>query len=265
VTAPEYGLWIAVVTILSIALMAWFFTFLTPNTLAAAPSHQLNWHIGKDIVDLMRWGMADKTRVQLLLGHAWFWFVGAGALSQLTILVREQLNGAPEINTFFLALFAAGIGLGSWLCTHVMKGNIHAKHTACALVGMGLAAISLSILMSWYVRPMATMGLNGFLSDSSAPLIIVSLIALAACAGFYVVPLVTLLQICVPAPQRARLLALANIFFAIFVMLSSLILAIVLAMGGNGGDNFAILGILSLIFAAYFKKNPIINKHYQVS
>ena len=162
----------------------------------------------------------------------------------------EDLHSVPELNTLFLALFAFGIGIGGFLCNRLFRGEITLKYTWAAALGMAVSALVLSSL-AYCNPPVVEMSLPDFLMQPYAPLMLMSIIVLAASAGIYVVPIVSKLQLSVPEDQRARLLSLANIWFALFVLASSLLAAAVIALGGAAKTVFGIIGLLTLFLALY--------------
>jgi len=241
-----------VILMTAVSLVAWLASLYTPNTSAAAPDLKIDWNVPKQSWDLIHWGSQDRVRLQLLLGHAWFWFVGAAVLSQLTIFVKDDLRSVPELNTLLLALFALGIGLGGWLCNHLLRGQISPQYVSLSALGMAFWSLALAGLA--YAHPPLAgdpLTLTQFLAQSWAPWVLISVVFMAACAGLYVVPLVSMLQTCVPEGQRARLLSLANIWFAVFIIASSLMSSAIIAMGGQAKTIFATIGLLTLFVAVY--------------
>lgn len=253
----QIGAVATIAAVILIALTAWIFSLIIPSVPAAAPDLKIDYHILRQIWRLLRWGANDKQRTKLLLGHAWFWFVGAAVLSQLTIFVKSDLNGAPELNTLFLALFAIGIGTGGFLCSRILKREISLRYVPQAAIGMTVSAVGIAIT-AWCYPATSIPDLSGFLSLPVSWVMMLFLCTLAASAGLYVVPILSCLQLSVAATERARLLSLANIWFAIFVIASSFLCTALLAAGLSASGVIAIIGLLSLGAAAYIKeeRNP---------
>lgn len=242
----------SVALMLLVAIAAWLFSLRTPDPSAAAPQLKIDWNVPRQTWDLLRWGAEDSVRLKLLLGHAWFWFVGAAVLSQLTIFVKEDLHSVPELNTLLLALFACGIGLGGWLCNYLLRGQISPQYVSLAALGMAFWSLVLAGLA--YAHPPLAgdpLTLSQFLAQDWSWVLLLAVVLMAACAGLYVVPLVSLLQTCVPEDQRARLLSLANIWFALFIIASSLMSSAIIGLGGQAKTVFATIGLLTLWVAVY--------------
>ncbi|HRJ13066.1 MAG TPA: MFS transporter, partial [Alphaproteobacteria bacterium] len=246
IVSGDAGVIITIAVMLTIAISAWGISLCVPNVPSAAPELKIDFHIFRQIWKLMRWGHQDKLRLQLLLGHAWFWFVGAAVLSQLTIFVKEDLHSVPELNTLLLALFALGIGIGSFLCNRLLRSQVSLRYASVSALGMAVCCLLLAILA--YANPPNEniLSLSEFLSQTWGWLMLLTVTALSASAGLYVVPILSLLQLSAPQDQRAQLLSLANIWFAIFVILSSVLSAAMIAIGGGAKDVFAAIGVLTL-------------------
>lgn len=247
-----------IAAVIAIALAAWMFSLIIPSVPAAAPDLKMDYHILRQIWKLLRWGGENKMRTKLLLGHAWFWFVGAAILSQLTIFVKTDLNGAAELNTLFLALFAIGIGIGGFLCSRILKHEISLRFVPHAAIGMAVSAVGIA-LTGWLYPAPSIPDLASFLLSPAAWLMMLCLLTLSASAGLYVVPILSSLQLSVAPAERARLLSLANIWFAIFVIISSLLCTGLLTAGLGASCVIAIIGLLSLGAAAYMQteRNPL--------
>ncbi len=259
ITHAEFGVTATVGVMLAIAVLALLLSYAIPITKSADPALKLEWNLPKQAIGLIYWGWHDKTRQRLLLGNAWFWFVGAAVLSQLTILVKTELHATADVNTLLLAIFAAGIGLGGFLCHRLLHGQVNANYVPIATFGMAIFALIFAGLARDF--PAAVMlqydlqySLNDFVQQPSAWGMMAAVLAMAACAGLYVVPIVSLLQISVPDAQRARLLSLANIWFSLFVILSAAMSGVIVAQGGSASLVIATVGVLTLGVAFYSLK-----------
>ncbi len=253
VIAPD-GLDYVVWLMLAIAAISWLSSLFTAHTTPAAPhlKHDLNFL--RQTWGLLTWGTAEKTRLRLLLGHAWFWFVGAAVLTQIPILVKDDLNVDPAVNTLLLGVFGIGIALGSWLCNRLSRGQVTANFVPLAALGM--AASSLALAAVTYLTPAypIAIGITAFLHSASGIVISLLMMALAACGGLYVVPLVSLLQVTAAVDARARMQAAANIWFALFVIVASLLCTAIMALGGTAQTVFAVVGVMTLAVAIYITR-----------
>ena len=179
-------------------------------------------------------------------------------LSELTIFVKDDLHGVPSLNTLFLALFAVGIGLGSALCSYLLKHQISLQFASISAFGMSICAAVLGILA--YLNPphsAVQLTLLHFLTTGWGWMMIAAVTLLAVFAGVFVIPMVTLMQTCVPDNRRAEMLSLSNIWFAVFIIAGSLMSTEILRLGGHPKTIFIVVGGLTLIVSiGLFKLMP---------
>lgn len=74
---------------------------------------------------------------------------------------------------------------------------------------------------------------------------------LAFCAGLFVVPLYTYLQIISPVENRARTIAANNIFNALFMVMGTLLVMLLLFFSFSIPQVFLILCLLNLVAAMF--------------
>jgi acyl-[acyl-carrier-protein]-phospholipid O-acyltransferase / long-chain-fatty-acid--[acyl-carrier-protein] ligase len=249
------GLYWTVALIMGIGVAAWIFSLLTPNTAAPDPGLKIDWNVPVQSWSLVRWGAEDRTKTILLMGNGWFWFVGTAVLSQLTIFVKVDLHSVADLNTVFLTLFAIGIGLGSWLCNYLLRGMISIKFSSVSALGMAVSALLLAVTA--YVshsNSSTVISVGEFMSHPLSWVMLISVVSLSAFAGLFVVPMVTMMQTCVPDEQTAKLLSLSNIWFAIFIIAGSLLSTLILSLHGSPTTIFAVVGVMTLFVAGGLRK-----------
>jgi acyl-[acyl-carrier-protein]-phospholipid O-acyltransferase/long-chain-fatty-acid--[acyl-carrier-protein] ligase len=253
ITVKHTGPAITVECIMAIAIASWIFSLLTPSTAPGAPKLKIDWNVPKQTWDLIVWGAEDKLRTTLLLGNGWFWFVGTAVLSLLPIFVRDDLHANKQLYPVLLSFFACGIALGAWTCSALLRGKITLQFSSVAALGMAVWATVCALLV--YTHPALNdvhRPLIYFFDHKWTGLLFVSIILLAANAGLFVVPMVTMMQTCVEPGHRARLLSLSNIWFAIFIAAGSFLSTGILWMHGSPNTVFAVIGGLCLIVSIIF-------------
>lgn len=251
ITHAGFGVLATVGLMLGIAVLALILSHMIPITTPAAPELKIEWNLPKQAYNLVRWGLQDATRQRLLLGNAWFWFVGAAVLSQLTILVKSELHATADVNTLLLALFAMGIGLGGFICHRLLHGQVNANYVPLAAFGMAIFALLFAVFVWQFPAAAAQYTFVTFLQQPAAYGMMLAVVLMAACAGLYVVPIVSLLQTSVPDGQRAQLLSLANIWFSLFVILSAAMSGAMIAAKLSASAVIATVGLLTLGVAFY--------------
>ena len=176
---------------------------------------------------------------------AWFWLVGIVALTLLPTLVKDRLNGAPEVLNLTLALFTVGIAAGS-----VMAARLSEHRPNLALVPMGAllmavfgADLAFSLMGAAPVAGAAPLTISGFFASFAGWRLAVDLVGLAFAGGLYIVPSFAAVQAGAPADRRARVVAGVNVLSAAFMTSASLAL---IGFSALGIPMWGVFGLLAL-------------------
>jgi acyl-[acyl-carrier-protein]-phospholipid O-acyltransferase/long-chain-fatty-acid--[acyl-carrier-protein] ligase len=140
-----------------------------------------------------------------------------------------------------------------------LKGEISARHVPFAALGMTLFSFDL------YFASTAPAGavpgqlarLSEFLIFFASWRVLGDLLAIAICGGLYIVPLYTILQARSPADSRARAVAANNIMNALFMVISALAGAGMLAVGFSVPHIFLVQAVANLVVAVYVLSRPV--------
>jgi acyl-[acyl-carrier-protein]-phospholipid O-acyltransferase/long-chain-fatty-acid--[acyl-carrier-protein] ligase len=139
------------------------------------------------------------------------------------------------------------------LCNRALKGEINAKFVPLGAAGMALFSADL-VLASARGAPAADgalMDLVGFLSAAPNWRILVDLLMLAICGGFYIVPLYAILQTRTEEQHRARTIAANNIMNALFMVIAAAATSAMLAMSFSVTQVFLVVAIGNVVVAVY--------------
>ena len=140
---------------------------------------------------------------------SWFWFVGAGYLTQFPRFAEEVLDLPADGATGLLALFAVSIALGGLFVGYL--GGRRPPRALAPFAALGVALVALD----WYV-----------VASGEAPSLWrvgIDVALTGVCAGGLVVPLYSHLQRAARPSQRARLIAALNVQNALAMVASSLL------------------------------------------
>lgn len=201
-------------------------------------------------------GLVRRQRALFLsvLGISWFWLVGATYLAQFPAFAKQVLRADEQAVTLMLTVFSVGIGIGSVLCTRLLKGEISAHPVPFAALAMTFFAFDLWLSGNGYGRTMDGAGvqtLEQFLARPAAWRVLIDLLLLAIAGGIYIVPLYTILQARSEAGERARVIAANNIVNAAFMVASAAGSAGLLALGFSVPELFLTVAILNLGVAVH--------------
>ena len=188
-----------------------------------------------------------------VMAISWFWFLGAGYLSQIPVLVKG-LGGDESVVLLFLATFSVGIALGAFLVNRWVP-----KFSALsALRFHGVLLASLSVFIALSSGLMASISLSDqaslqsvtmFLNDWIKLSIWLSFLAIPVLGGIYIVPLYTHLQTHSPEYFRGRMIAVNNIINAFLMVLSSLFFLLGYGLGLDLITIFYVIAGLNVMMA----------------
>jgi MFS family permease len=218
--------------LIGVALAGWLFSLgIPPEPLK--PVQEGNKPQRRSLWQLLRQSRAFPKAFQAVLFISWFWVVGALFLGQMPLLVKvvDSTLPAEQITTWLLLAFTLGIALGAFVIAKA------AERTKKPLSQLGLVLISMgSALLAWQLS------FESALSDVQAGVI---LMGIAFGGGLYIVPFYKVMQLETPAHFRASMVATNNILNAFFMVLLSIIIMIVYALGLQFSDILWALALLN--------------------
>ena len=141
VSMPRGGGYLISAAVMGFAAMGWLSSLRIPSLPPIAQAQPLQLNIFKSTVDILRICRRTRSVFLSILGISWFWLVGAVVLSILPAYCKQTLNANEHVETFFLALFSLGVGIGSILCE-----KLSFNHLELGLVPVGSFGISLFAL-----------------------------------------------------------------------------------------------------------------------
>lgn len=140
---------------------------------------------------------------------SWFWFVGAGYLTQFPRFSREVLALPADGATGLLALFAISIGVGGLLVGYLGGSRPRLALAPFTALGVALVAIDWYLVASTTNPTLWRIGIDVWLTGMLA--------------GMLVVPLYSYLQRTALPSQRARIIAALNVQNALAMVASSVL------------------------------------------
>jgi acyl-[acyl-carrier-protein]-phospholipid O-acyltransferase / long-chain-fatty-acid--[acyl-carrier-protein] ligase len=163
--------------------------------------------------------------------------MGATLLTEFPIVARDTMQADGTVLTLLLTVFAIGVGIGSIGCARLLHGQVSARFTPFAAVGISL------FCWDFASAAMAAQGLasaGAVLGDPAGWRMLLDLTVLAACGGVYSVPLYAMIQEAAKPAQRSRMIAANNIMNALFMVAGS---AAAAGLAASGLDAPAVLRI----------------------
>ena len=255
----DHGMIIVSVSLIVFSLIGWIASYRIPKTRVGDKGLTIGWNIIAETWKIIGYARQEWTVWLSIIGISWFWLIGATFLTQLPIYTKMIINGSEHIVTLFLTIFSIGVAMGSLLCNKLLKGQINGR-----LVPYGSLGISLSILLfisisKHYESAPTMIGIAAFLhSGVTAWLLLGCLLILSVFSGLYVVPLYAIMQHRSKERYLARIIAVNNIFNALFMVLGSVFAVGIFSLGLTVLEVLLTVGILNV--PVYFVIRRIVHQ-----
>lgn len=239
------------VSLLAVAAIGYAASVFVPKAEAVDPGIQLQFEPFRPTWEIF--GFAKRTRSVYLsiLGISWFWFFGAALLSVFAPLCKDVFRSNENLVTIFLATFSLGTALGSLLCEKLSRQHLELGLVPLGSIGLTISAIAFSIHIENYVPTESVILSFDFISSFSGRLILIDLFFLSVFGGFFIVPMYTLMQERSEPQYRSRIIAANNILNALFMVVSSVMLAAFFHFNVPISKVVLILGVLNAVVALY--------------
>ncbi|MEM6383064.1 MAG: acyl-[ACP]--phospholipid O-acyltransferase [Pseudomonadota bacterium] len=202
----------------------------------------------------------DRRIARTALFNAWFWTVGAAVLALLPIIVKDVLMGDEAAVTYFLTVFAIGVGLGSAAAAWLNAGRVVLLPAVIGTALMGVFCFDLFTVLS-SVNVSNAPNLLTFVGQQDVIRVSFSMAGLAFAGAMLVVPAFSALQTWARPERRARTVAGANALSAGCMVLSGIALAGAFAAGFSAIEALGALaglnGLAAVIFTKLLPTNPL--------
>ncbi len=248
------GAGIAIVSamVLAVAVLGLLASLAVPSAPAEAPGLRLGWNIAAHTWEMTRYAAGRRDIFLAILGISWFWLIGSVYISQFPAFAKDVLGAGNNVVTLFLTAFSLGIGLGSILCSRLLKGEISARYVPLGALGVTAFTVDLFLASRHFAGDGAgALGLQAFLAHPAAWRLVGDLLLLSVASGFYIVPLYTLVQERSEPSHRSRVIAANNIINAVFMVAGSLLTVGLIALHLSVPAIFLTMGSLNFLVAIY--------------
>jgi len=234
-----------------VAAAGYLVSRLIPEAAASSPDLKMNWNPISETWKTLQLARETDSVFKSILGISWFWLLGASYLTQLPAYTRDVLHSSESVVTLLLSLFSVGVGIGSLLCE-----RLSGRRVELGLVPMG--SIGLSVfgfdLYFAYQAPAIQnlMDLGAFFATSGSLRVIVDFVMIGVSGGLYIVPLYAFIQVRTQPEIRSRMIAANNIMNAFFMVLASIMGAILLSYVKLSLPEFFLLLVFMNVLVALY-------------
>ncbi len=223
--------------------------FLPPSP-SSEPDLRINWNPMSETWHNLRLAHEQLAVFRSLLGISWMWFFGAVFLAQFPSFAKDVLHGDEHVASVLLVVFSVGVGLGSLLCERLSHRHVEIGLVPLGAIGMSVFAADL-YFASRGLPTVAQQDVGAFLARPAHWRVLVDLFGLSLSAGLYSVPMYALIQVRSPASHRARIIAANNILNALFMIVSSVLVGVLLSLGWSVPEVFGLTALANAVVAAY--------------
>ncbi len=239
---------------IGIAALCYFASLAIPPTGESAPELKIEKNILRSSTRLLGdlWDDARLWRAGVMVSL--FWMFGAIALSLLPPLVKMQLGGDEMAVSSYLAAFAIAVALGSGLGAFLCAGRIILLPAPLATLAMGFFSVELALALHGHA-PRATLPDGEFFKHAIAWRVGADLFGLAFAGGVLAVPSFSAAQAWAHPDRRARVVAGVNVLNAAFIVVGTVAVAALQALGFGFSGLFALMGAACALSAIWMFRN----------
>jgi len=193
----------------------------------------------------------NRTLYLSIMAISWFWFLGAGYLTQFPNFAKTVLGGDNTVVTALLVAFSVGVGAGSMLCERLSGDKVELGIVPVGALGLTIFGISLFFSSPASITT-ELLSLSQFLATGLGWKVLFDLLFIGIFGGLFIVPLYALLQQRAEPQQRARVIAANNIFNALLMVVSALAGILFLSVLDLAiPEYFLVLAIMNAVIALY--------------
>ena len=251
VAVPGWGPGLVSACLLLLAIAGWAVSRAVPPAPAESPGLRVGWNPIAETRRTIAFVRENRTVFLSVLGISWFWFYGALLLAQLPGLGHQVLGGDEHIVTVLLAVFSVGIGIGCLLCERLSAGKIEIGLVPFGAIGLSVFAVDLFFASRAATAQGVPIGVSEFIAAARYWRVAGDLALLGMFGGFFIVPLLALVQHRSDPRHRSRVIAGNNIVNALFMVVAAL-LGIALRMAGMTIPQlFLLTAIVNAVVAVY--------------
>jgi 1-acyl-sn-glycerol-3-phosphate acyltransferase len=250
----KYGdsgvMWVAYIS-LAVAILGRIVAGYIPASPPPEPNLEINWNPVSETWHNLKIAHKSPAVFNSLIGNSWFWFMGSIFLTSMTGFAKEVLGGDELVVLLLMGLFTAGIGIGCVLCEKMSGHKIEIGLVPFGSFGMTIFAVDLYFAARGMTPGATLAGVGTFVQSFANWRVMADLFLMAMFAGFFSVPLYAMMQARSEPQYRARIIAANNILNAIFMVIASVMSAILLKAGLSLPELYLVVGIMNLAVAAY--------------
>lgn len=241
--------WAAILLTNTVALAGLLSSQFIPSSVLKNKQLRIDWNIPKATYCMIRQVCSNVPLIPVIIAISWFWLLGAVMLIKLPDFSHYVLRADPQVFALFLALFSIGIALGSLSITRLQKGLITVRYVAW-FIGLKSVFLLDLALSSEHIQPSQSLiTFPVFIREAQHWRIMFDFTAFSFLGGMFVVPLYAYLQVHGRQGEKSRTIATNNIINAVFMVLGSVLVMVLLKLHLSINGVFICLAALNAVMA----------------
>ncbi len=246
----DVNLWLTVMVV-AVALVGYFASRFIPECPATMPELKVGLNPFTETWAMIKNARGNHTVYLSILGISWFWLLGSAFLTQIPNLTKVYLLGGTTVVTLILAVFTISVALGSLVCERLSGQKIEIGIVPLGAFGLSLAGVDLYFAMA-ALQHTNEIGWLAFLAATGTTRLLIDFGFVGFFGGMFIVPLYALIQMRTEPSRRGRIIAVNNVFNAIFMVSGSGLSIICLGLAGMTIPDFLLMMVLMNIAVAVF-------------
>lgn len=202
---------VAAIIVMVTAVLGYFMGRQVPPAPAQAVGEQIDFHIVRSSISVVRATMEDKRVFFAILAISFFWTMGAILFIEFPPLAKNVLTADKAVASLFLVVFSIGVAIGSMSINAMLKNEVSARYGPVSVVIMGLFIVAFHFVCKAWPPHEGLYSVMEFVRLPLAIPLLVCLLGIAIAGGMFVVPLYAFLTTVVDKSQTARTVAANNI------------------------------------------------------
>ena len=221
--------WICL-AVVGLSILSWAFAARIPVSQPSAPDLPITANPWTSTVHLLKTLYAEPRLWDGMVIVSWFWMVGAIVLSLLPALVKGGVGGTEGVVTVCLAVFAIGIAAGSLFAAQLSHVRPNLALVPIGAIVMGIVGLDLAWAIGSTVHG-TDVTAAAFTTSFAGVRMLADFFLFAVGGGLFVVPSFAAVQAWSAPSERARVIAAGNVLQAAFMVVGSLLVAGLQALG----------------------------------
>ncbi|AGH50491.1 MULTISPECIES: MFS transporter [Sphingomonadales] len=239
------------VTVLGVAALGWLSGRQVPPAPPLGDTPPLDFHIVRSSIRLVSATMHIPRLFLAICAISFFWAIGSILVVIFPPLVKNVFTADETVASLFLGIFSVGVAIGSVLINRLLGAHVSARYAPAAVIAMGMAVLFMfHVANGWQGQPEGHLySLAEFTHHPGAIEVFAALFGVAVCGGMFVVPLYAFLTTTVAKDQTARTVAANNIVNSGAMVLGSLAIMGLTAMGVTVVQSLLLVAAMCLVSA----------------